>query len=81
MAVSPVPTSELKTAAFPVAVSPVPAPKLKPLAERESKIDHRIAELRQKRAEITQGGLYRFPGYPSSELPARLRSNVQIRPG
>jgi methylmalonyl-CoA carboxyltransferase 12S subunit len=56
MAASLVSASDLKTAQFPVALGPVPAPKLKSLAEKESTIDQRIAELRQKRAELTQGG-------------------------
>ena len=56
MAISPLPASDLQTTQFPVMVGPVPAPKLTPLAEKESKIDQRIAELRQKRAELTQGG-------------------------
>ena len=56
MAVSPVPTSELKTAALSVAVSSVPPPRLKPVEGTSSKIDARVAELQMKRAELIQGG-------------------------
>lgn len=56
MAVSPLPASELKTASLPVTARPVALPKLRPILEKRSKIDDRIAELRQKRVEIEQGG-------------------------
>ncbi len=56
MAVSPIPTSAMKTSPLPIVPRPVPVAKLKPAAETGSKIDQKIAELRQKRAELVHGG-------------------------
>ncbi len=56
MAVSPLPASELKTAALSVAAHSVPPTRLKALEGTSSKIDERVAELQRRRTELVQGG-------------------------